>query len=136
MVYYVDCNAKAGGNGSSDKPFRRINEAAAIALPGDEVIVRPGIYREDVNPINAGTEKQRIVYRSEKPLAAVITGADVFDTWEKYQGDVWKLTIANSYFGDYNPYTTNVSGDWLNITVPVHTGEVFLNGKSLYERDT
>ncbi|MBO6300544.1 MAG: right-handed parallel beta-helix repeat-containing protein [Lachnospiraceae bacterium] len=136
MVYYVDCKAKAGGNGSSEKPFRRINEAAAAALPGDEVIVRPGIYREDVNPINAGTEKQRIVYRSEKPLAAVITGADVFASWEKYQGDVWKLTIANSYFGDYNPYTTNVSGDWLNITVPVHTGEVFLNGKSLYERDT
>ena len=80
MVYYVDCKAKAGGNGSGEKPFRRINEAAAAALPGDEVIVRPGIYREDVNPINAGTEKQRIVYRSEKPLAAVITGADVFDT--------------------------------------------------------
>ena len=136
MVYYVDCNAKAGGNGSSEKPFRMINEAAAAAMAGDEVIVRAGIYREDVNPINAGTEKQRIVYRSEKPLAAVITGADVFDTWEKHQGDVWKLTVPNSYFGAYNPYTTYVSGDWLNITVPVHTGEVFLNGKSLYERDT
>ncbi|MBR6157764.1 MAG: right-handed parallel beta-helix repeat-containing protein, partial [Lachnospiraceae bacterium] len=136
MVYYVDCNAKAGGNGSSEKPFRMINEAAAAAMAGDEVVVRAGIYREDVNPINAGTEKQRIVYRSEKPLAAVITGADVFDTWEKHQGDVWKLTVPNSYFGAYNPYTTYVSGDWLNITVPVHTGEVFLNGKSLYERDT
>ena len=136
MIFYVDSNAKAGGNGSSDRPFRTINAAAAVAMPGDEVVVRAGIYREDVNPINAGTEKQRIVYRSEKPLAAVITGADVFASWEKYQGDVWKLTIANSYFGSYNPYTTNVSGDWLNITVPVHTGEVFLNGKSLYECDT
>ena len=136
MVYYVDGSVKVNGDGSSEKPFRRINEAAAVAMPGDEVIVRPGIYREDVNPINAGKEKARIVYHSEKPLAAVITGADVFTTWEPYQGDTWKLTVPNSYFGSYNPYTTYVSGDWLNITVPVHTGEVFLNGKSLYERDT
>ena len=56
-------------------PFRRINEAAKIAKPGDEVLVAPGVYREYVNPVNPGTENDRIVYRSEKPLGAIITGA-------------------------------------------------------------
>ncbi len=136
MIYYVDANAKRAGDGSKDRPFKKIGEAAALAMPGDEVIVCPGIYREDVNPLNAGKAKNRIVYRSEKRREAVISGADVFNTWEHYEGDVWKLKIANGYFGSYNPYRTYVSGDWLNITVPVHTGEVYLNGKSLYECDT
>ncbi len=135
MKYYVDCKAKAGGDGTSGRPFNTINAAAALAMAGDEVIVAPGIYREDVNPINAGTEKERIVYRSEKPLEAVITGADRFTTWEHHEGDVYKLTVPNSYFGAYNPYTTLVEGDWLNITVPMHTGDVFLNGRSMYEKD-
>lgn len=136
MQYYVNCNAKPNGDGSRERPFLRIGQAADAAMPGDEVIVMPGIYREDVDPKNAGSSDKRIVYRSQKPLEAVITGADVFDTWERYEGDVWKLTVPNSYFTDGNPYTTRVSGDWLNITVPVHTGEVFLNGKSLYEKDS
>ncbi|MBP5608077.1 MAG: right-handed parallel beta-helix repeat-containing protein, partial [Lachnospiraceae bacterium] len=136
MIYYVDINAAAGGDGSNEKPFKRIGDAAAIAMPGDEVLVLPGVYREDVSPYNAGKEKQRIVYRSAKRREAVISGADEFKTWEHYEGDVWKLTIPNTYFGSYNPYKTFVSGDWLNIQVPVHTGEVYLNGKSLYECDS
>ncbi len=136
MIYYVDINAAAGGDGSSENPFKKIGDAAAIAMPGDEVAVLPGIYREDVSPLYAGTEKQRIVYRSVNRREAIICGADVFKSWEHYEGDVWKLTIENSYFGSYNPYKTYVSGDWLNIQVPVHTGEVYLNGRSLYECDS
>ena len=136
MIYYVDSNAAVGGDGSKEKPFRKINEAAALAMPGDEVLVLPGVYREDVNPYNAGKEKKRITYRSLSRREAVITGADIFKGWEQYSGDVWLLKIPNVYFGNYNPYKDYVSGDWLNITVPVHTGEVFLNGKSLYECDS
>ena len=136
MKYYVDCNAKPNGNGTKEKPFLRIQSAADIAMPGDEVIVMPGIYREEVNPINAGTEKNPIIYRSEKPREAIITGAEVFNNWEKYEGDVYKLTIKNSYFGKCNPYSTLVYGDWLNLGLPCHIGEVFINNKSLYEKDT
>ncbi len=136
MILYVDCSAKTGGDGSKQRPFSKINEAASVARKGDEVVVMPGIYREDVNPVNAGSNRQRITYRSAEGRKAVITGADEFKTWERYDGDVWKLTVPNSYFGAYNPYTTFVSGDWLNITVPMHTGDVFINGKSMYEKDS
>ena len=76
MIYYVDINAGREGNGSREMPFRRINDAAKIAKPGDEVLVAPGIYREYVNPVNAGTEDARITYRSTEMKGAVITGAE------------------------------------------------------------
>lgn len=34
-----------------------ISEAAKAAAAGDEVLVAPGIYREEVSPIMAGTRK-------------------------------------------------------------------------------
>ncbi|MCQ2496486.1 MAG: right-handed parallel beta-helix repeat-containing protein [Lachnospiraceae bacterium] len=135
MIRYVDCNARPNGDGSKERPFNRINMAAAVAMAGDEVLVAPGIYREEVNPIYAGKEKQPIIYRSIEPLKAVITGAEIIKGWEQYEGDTWKVTIPNSFFGAYNPYTTIVWGDWLSQNVPCHTGEVFLNGKSLYEKE-
>lgn len=110
MIYYVDINAAHGGNGSKETPFKSINEAAKIALPGDEVVVAPGVYREYVNPINGGTEDKRIVYRSEKLLGAVITGAEVVKSWKQYKDDVWVCRINNGIFGDYNPYTKYVMG--------------------------
>ena len=44
--------------------------------------------------------------------------------------------LPNGFFGTHNPYTTRVFGDWLDGHVRAHTGEVFLNGKSLYEKET
>ena len=60
MIYYVNAAAAREGDGSKERPFRRINEAAKVAAPGDEVLVAPGIYREYVDPVNGGTEDARI----------------------------------------------------------------------------
>ncbi len=133
MTFYVDTNAKRSGNGEKNHPFKRIGEAAAVARAGDEVIVAPGIYREYVDPKNAGTAENRIVYRSEKPRGAVITGAERIKNWTQYKGDVYLARIPNGIFGEYNPYKTLVSGDWFIAFYVAHTGEVFLNDKSLYE---
>ena len=133
MKYYVNGNASEGGNGSRDKPFKKIQEAARKAAAGDEVIVAPGIYRESVSPVNGGREDARIVYRSEVERAAIITGAEPVTNWEACEGTVWKARISNTLFGDYNPYTTLVYGDWFVASMTAHTGDVYLNGKSMYE---
>lgn len=133
MKYYVNATAAQGGDGSKEKPFVRIKEAADKAVAGDEVIVAPGIYREAVNPVNGGNEDARIVYRSEVERAAVITGAEPVQNWEACEGTVWKARIPNKVFGDYNPYTTLVYGDWFVASMIAHTGDVYLNGKSMYE---
>ena len=84
MIYYVNAKAKRNGNGSKASPFKTINQAASIAKAGDEVLVAPGIYREQVVPKFGGTgdaPEQRITYKSEKPLGAVITGSEVLKGW-------------------------------------------------------
>ena len=136
MKYYVDANAAKDGNGSIERPFRRINEAAKLALPGDEVLVAPGVYREYVDPVHAGTEDARIIYLCTTPLGAVITGAEQIKTWQHYIENVWVCQIANSVFGKYNPYTTLVYGDWYFATPNKHTGCVYLNDKAMYEATT
>ena len=136
MQIFVDANVKRSGNGSKEYPFKRITEAAKIAKPGDEVLVEPGIYREYVDPVNAGTEDARITYRSTKMRGATITGSEPVKNWSNYKGNVWVARIPNGIFGDYNPYTTLVSGDWFIATYIAHTGDVFLNGKSMYEATT
>ena len=112
MKIYVNANAKRQGDGSEARPFKHMNDAAKIAMPGDEVLVAPGIYREYVNPIHAGREDARIVYRSVEPLGAVITGAEEARDWKPYQGTTWVLRVQNSVFGNYNPYIEIVEGDW------------------------
>ena len=136
MIYYVSANAFRSGNGSKESPFKTINEAAQIARPGDEVLVAPGLYREYVDPLYGGREDARIVYRSQEPLGAVISGAEPVKNWQKYQGDVYLARIGNGLFNDYNPYTTLLSGDWYYSEMPLHTGEVYLDGKSMYEMDS
>ena len=38
MRIYVDVNAVRNGNGTEQTPFRKINDAAKIAQPGDEAV--------------------------------------------------------------------------------------------------
>ena len=133
MKYYVNCSSAAGGDGSEAKPFNKIQQAADIAVAGDEVIVAPGLYREYVDPKNAGEEGKPVVYRSSTPRGAHITGAEELKGWTKVEGSVYTARVSNKIFGDYNPYTTLVSGDWFIAYFVAHTGDVFLNGKSMYE---
>ena len=136
MIYYVNANAPFEGSGTKENPFRYINDAAKIARPGDEVIVAPGIYRETVTPRYGGKKDARIVYRSEEPLGAVITGAEELTGWTHYEGNVWTNRVNNGVFGDYNPYTTMVCGDWYFAPTVRHTGCVVLNDLMMYETVT
>ena len=133
MKLYVNANAAANGDGTKERPFQTIQAAADIASAGDEVSIFPGVYRENVNPRNAGTPEKRVIYRSVKPLEAVITGAEPLKGWKSEGHGIWSARVSNEVFGNYNPYTTRVSGDWFIAFFVAHTGDVYLNGKSLYE---
>ncbi len=136
MTIYVNGAAAKEGNGKKETPFRHINDAAKVAKPGDEVLVAPGIYREYVDPVNAGTQDARITYKSMEPLGAVITGAEIMKDWKHYEENVWVCRVDNGIFGSYNPYTTFVGGDWYFAPVIRHTGAVYLNDRQLYEAES
>lgn len=135
--YHVSKSGNDSNEGSFRLPFLTIQAAANITQPGDIITVHQGIYREHVNPPRGGTsDTNRIIYQSAKGERAEIRGSEVIKGWVRFKGTVWKVSIPNSFFGEYNPYKDIISGDWFFPGEREHhTGEVYLNEKSLYEKD-
>ena len=134
-VYYVAKFGSDTASGSKQEPFLSINHAAQVALPGDTVIVREGVYREWVKPKHAGlSDLRRITYQAAENEKVVIKGSEEIKNWEQVEGNVWRVVLDNAFFGDYNPYKTVLEGDWLIYRSGLcHTGDVYLNGMSFYE---
>ncbi|MCK4749824.1 MAG: DUF1565 domain-containing protein, partial [Bacteroidales bacterium] len=123
--------------GSSPAPFRTISRAAEEARPGDVITVHEGIYRERVNPPRGGnSEKKRIIYQAAEGELVEIKGSEIITGWEPQGEGVWKVVIPNSLFGEHNPFEIHIAGDWLVDGGWNHTGEVYLNGKSLFESES
>ncbi|HAQ19266.1 MAG TPA: right-handed parallel beta-helix repeat-containing protein [Prolixibacteraceae bacterium] len=135
--YHVSVNGNDKNDGSVTNPFRTINFAAQLAVAGDVITVHAGTYRERINPARGGeSDTKRIVYRAAWGEKVEIKGSEIITGWKKEKTGVWSVTIPNSFFGDYNPYRDSIFGDWFNNHGRIHhTGEVFLNGKSLYEKE-
>lgn len=100
-------------------------------MPGDTITVHRGVYRERVAPPRGGTsDDRRIVYRAAPGERVEITGSEIIKGWKPYRGDVWTVTIPNSFFGAFNPYSDVIHGDWFNPLGRVHhTGAVYLDGE-------
>lgn len=134
LEYHVSKKGSYNAKGSQEDPFKTINQAAAVAVAGDTVIVHEGVYREHVNPQHPGlSDWRRITYKAADGEKVVIKGSEQIDTWEKQDGTVWKVVIPNTFFKDFNPYKEEIFGDWIVDNDNRHLGEVYLNGKSFYE---
>ena len=136
--YHVSIKGNDANEGTEKAPFRTIGKAAEYAFPGDIITVHAGTYREWVNPPRGGeSDDKRIVYRAAPGEKVEIKGSERITNWTKEKNGVWKVTIPNTFFGDYNPYIDLIYGDWFEgMGREHHTGEVFLNNKSLYEKET
>ena len=134
--YHVAVTGCDSNSGPKDQPFRTISRAASLAMPGDRVIVHEGEYREWVKPAQGGTGSvSRITYEAAEGERVVIKGSERITSWEPVEGSVWKAVLPNSFFGTYNPYQEVLGGDWFIYPADnsLHTGDVYLNGKSFYE---
>ncbi|MHC4476670.1 MAG: DUF1565 domain-containing protein [Planctomycetota bacterium] len=134
--WHVSVKGSDENDGSASKPLKTISAAARIAQPGDVIIVHSGAYRERINPPRGGeSDSERIVYQAAKGEKVVIKGSEVVTGWKHIKDGVWKITIPNLFFGKYNPYKDVIVGDWFKGNNRVHhTGEVYLNGRSLFEK--
>lgn len=134
MDYHISTQGNDQNKGTAEQPFRTISRAAALAEPGDTVTVHAGVYREWINPLNGGTEEQRILYKAAGDGEVVISGAERVSEWSSEGNNVWSTEVPNSLFKNRNPYEVELSGDWLfDGDLTAHLGEVYLDGKSLYE---
>jgi Protein of unknown function (DUF1565). len=137
--FHVAVNGSDLAEGSQSHPFRTISQAARVAETGDRVIVHTGEYREWVRPEHGGYSNiSRITYEAAEGEKVIIKGSERIQSWVNDGGTVWKATLPNAFFGEFNPYKENLSGDWLMIQPGIkrHPGEVYLNGVSFYEADS
>ena len=135
MIYYVSAENAGPGLGTKGDPFRTIQQAAFVARAGDRVVIGKGIYREWVDPKYGGcSDRERITYMGAEGEMPVVTGAEVLSGWERTPDGLWKKEIDDAFWGNYRPFSQILSGDWYDDFGKVHhTGEVYVNGKAMYE---
>ena len=133
--FHVSVSGDDQNKGSASRPFRTISAAARVAQPGDIITVHQGVYRERVAPPRGGTsDKKRIVYQAAPGERVEIKGSEPVKNWVKVQDDTWKVTLPNTFFGSFNPYSDLIHGDWFDPKGREHhTGAVYLNGDWLIE---
>lgn len=133
--YHVSVRGDDTNDGSAAGPLRTISAAARLAQPGDVITVHQGTYRERIDPPRGGTsDDKRIVYRAAPGEQVAIKGSEIVKGWQKVQNDTWKVTLPNSFFGDFNPYEDLIHGDWFNpMGREHHTGAIYLNEHWLIE---
>lgn len=137
-IYHVSVSGNDGDTGDEASPFQTISKAAEVMEAGDKVIVHEGTYREWVKPKRGGRSNlKRIVYEAAPGERVIIKGSECISDWKQVEGTVWKTEINNELFRNYNPYQVKLQGDWyLYPEYPLHTGEVYLNGRAMYETDS
>src|SRR5580765_8935080 len=70
-VYYVSASGADNTAGSAASPFRTLNHALGLVVPGDTVILRGGSYYEQVSFPKSGLAGKNITvkaYPGEKPV--------------------------------------------------------------------
>lgn len=92
-TYYVAPSGSDAANGTSiEIPLKTLQKAVDRAGPGDEIQVRAGTYREEVEVKNGGAAGRPLAITSYKNEPAVIKGSDVVSGWVQQDANTWKKT--------------------------------------------
>ena len=152
-TYFVSPKGSDTNTGTSTKPFKTINKASYVAMPGDTILVREGIYRERVTPVRGGKAGAPIVYLAEPNKRVIIRGSELWSpNWQSKGEGIYAAVpddklfndIQADYIDDHNPFKVTLSstpyqregkrewerGNKLADSTLVYTcGQVFVNGK-------
>ena len=79
------------------------------------------------------SDEKRIVYQAAPGEKVIIKGSERITGWKKVEKATWRVILPNRFFGDFNPYSDLIYGDWYEARQPYHTGAVYLNGHWLKE---
>ncbi|MFR9627352.1 MAG: right-handed parallel beta-helix repeat-containing protein [Rikenellaceae bacterium] len=95
--YYVATTGDDSNSGDFDHPFRTISKAAAIMEAGDECIIRGGVYREIVSPVNSGSEGQPIKFTAYEGEEVWVDATDEINGWELYKDNIYKAKVHHKW---------------------------------------
>ncbi len=96
--YFVAITGSDENPGTEDKPFRTIQKAADIMVPGDICIIREGTYRESVRQYNSGDPGKPISFVSYPGEKVTVSGAQALELeWEIYEDSIYKAKVSWSF---------------------------------------
>ncbi len=114
---HVRAGTAPGGDGTPERPFAAINDAAALATPGTRVVIHAGVYRECVRPARGGTDPAHLIsYEAAGDGPAIITANEIADAFTrsrdyKIEPDtdgaeavIWRHRLNGELFHGYNPF--------------------------------
>jgi len=148
--YFVDAAAAEEGDGGSDHPFKTIQQGVDRAQAGDTVIVRKGIYLEQIMVNHGGTAEKPLVIKADPIGSVVVDGADPLKGFEEdtaYQTtDKTKVWVYSAYRSPYVPMGNdfNLRTDWTKegevgkqqVELLSRNDMIWLDGRFLDEVDT
>jgi poly(beta-D-mannuronate) C5 epimerase len=124
-VHQTHPQASDDNPGDADRPLKTINASLPLVRAGDTVLVREGVYREQViyaaepwtfqdrtyGPYANGESYGRMInFIAHPDEEVVIKGSDLVEGWRRHDGDIW------------------VKDDW-----SVNSQQVFVDGEPLQQ---
>ena len=76
-TYFVATTGSDSASGSVTAPFRTIKQASRVVKPGDDVVVRGGVYPEATSISSKGTASARIVFRTYPGEHVILDGSNL-----------------------------------------------------------
>ncbi|WP_161596680.1 right-handed parallel beta-helix repeat-containing protein [Chitinophaga vietnamensis] len=132
-TYYVATTGSDANKGSIDAPLRSINTALSKTVPGDSVIVRDGIYNEQVKFSKSGLSGKLITLKAYAGEQPVIDG-----TGMSVSGAQALVTISNTNYVvlegfDVRNLTTSTPGTEVNgIVANAGSGNIIIRRNRVY----
>ena len=111
-TYYVSPTGKDTQPGTQERPFRTIQHAADVMIPGDICLIHGGLYAETVRPKVSGTVAAPIIFRAFEGETVTISGANPVTEWKSNGAGI---------------FTAKWSGDMGK------NNQLFFDGKMVYE---
>ena len=120
-----------GGAGASDtnpgtaaQPFATIQRAASVAVAGDVVKIRGGIYRETIVVANSG-----VTFQNDDGATAIISGLNVLDNsgWTVHSGNIYKKSVTLPV----NGFNTSTAQN--HYPTAIYANQIFKDGEMMHE---
>ncbi|MGC9348885.1 MAG: right-handed parallel beta-helix repeat-containing protein [Anaerolineae bacterium] len=152
-------NASDENPGTEDRPFETVNRAAQVLQPGEKVVVKTGVYRERISPVNGGTGPDgMIAYEVAPGHRVVVRGSRIVtEEWQRstdpegedFSFRLWQVALSRDLFPyEDRPFATpNASNaeidlmpwalrwkDRIPYTLP--RGLIFQNGRRMTQLAT
>lgn len=94
--YHVAITGKEANPGSLKSPYKTIQKAAEVMLPGDTCYIHKGTYYETVRPASSGTEGSPLVFTAYRNDEVIVHGGKVLTGWTKYKGSIYEVAVTDS----------------------------------------